>query len=406
MALRKNFKTHHEARTVVFEYVEIFYNRQRIHDSNGGGRSLNKILLNGLHYESNGAGISKYTKMLLKTCIEENYDVDILLRNEFKEKLSVQNLIYANQSINGSKDRIMYEQLKAQKLYKNYELIHFPDYATPVLYKGKKVATIHDMAMYTMRDKYTRMQIITKDILLKNTVKHANRLICDSEFSKKELLKYYPEAEEKATVVYCGIEIPKLEIKSEFEINTLEKYKVEKNNYILYVGTIAPQKNIDNLIKAYVLARQKGLDCKLVIAGKKGWMYNEIFKYVSESKMEDNVIFTDYINDLELEVLYKNAKIFSTISLYEGFGFPPLEAIGREIPVLLSDIDIFKETCGDSALYCNPNDIKNISDNMLKLIEDEELQNKLKLNGQQRLKIFNWSKAAREIYDVYLDVLK
>lgn len=367
---------------------------------------MNKILLNGLHYESHGAGISKYSHMLLKTFIDKNYDVDILIRDEFKDNLFSQNVIYANQNINGSKNRIIYEQLKAQKLYKNYDLIHFPDYATPVLYKGKKIATIHDIAMYTMRDKYTKIQIITKDTLLKNTVKNSDRLICDSEFSKNELIRYYPEAEEKAIVVYCGIEIPKLEIESEFEMDTLEKYNIQKNNYILYVGTIAPQKNIANLIKAYVLSRHNGLECKLVIAGKKGWMYDEIFKYVSETKMEENIIFTDYINDLELEILYKNAKIFSTISLYEGFGFPPLEAIGRDVPVLLSDIEIFKEICGDSALYCNPHDVQNISDNMLKLISDEMLQSTLKLKGKQRLKMFNWNKTAKYIYDIYLDVLK
>lgn len=367
---------------------------------------MNKILLNGLHYESNGAGISKYTKMLLKSFMEENYDVDILVRKELKNNLYAQNIICAKESISSSKNRIIYEQLKSEKLFKNYDLIHFPDYATPMLYKGKKVATIHDMAMYTMRDKYTRMQIITKDMLLRNTVKNASRLICDSEFSSKELLKYYPDAEEKATVVYCGIEIPKIEIKSEFEVNILDKYAIEPNNYILYVGTIAPQKNIHNLIKAYVLSKNKGLDCKLVIAGKKGWMYDDIFKYVSESKMEKNIIFTDYINDFELEVLYRNAKIFSTISLYEGFGFPPLEAIGREIPVLLSDIEIFREICGDAALYSDPYNIKDISDNILKLIGDKDLQNKLKSNGQQRLKLFNWSKTAKEIYDIYLEVLK
>lgn len=344
--------------------------------------------------------------MLLKTFIEKNYEVDILIRDEFKNSLFSQNFIYTNENISGSKNRILYEQLKARKLYKNYDLVHFPDYATPALYKGKKIATIHDMAMYTMRDKYTKMQIITKDILLKNTVKNADRLICDSEFSMKELIRYYPEAEEKSSVVYCGIEIPEFEIKSESEANTLKKYNLEKNNYILYVGTIAPQKNIDNLIKAYVISKQKGLDCKLVIAGKKGWMCDEVFKYVSEMKMEENIIFTDYINDFELEVLYKNAKIFSTISLYEGFGFPPLEAIGRKIPVLLSDIEIFRETCGDAALYCNPHDIQNISDNMLKLISDEGLRSQLKLNGKQRLRIFNWNNTAKKIYDIYLDVLK
>ena len=243
-------------------------------------------------------------------------------------------------------------------------------------------------------------------MVLKNTVKNADRLICDSEFSKKELIRYYPEAEEKSTVVYCGIEIPEFEVESEAEVNIFNKYNIEKNNYILYVGTIAPQKNIDNLIKAYVLSRHNGLECKLVIAGKKGWMYDEIFKYVSEAKMEKDIIFTDYINDLELEILYKNAKIFSTISLYEGFGFPPLEAIGRDVPILLSDIEIFKETCGDAALYCNPYDVQDISDNMLKLISDKELQYKLKLNGKEVLKKFNWNKTAKEIYDIYLEVLK
>ena len=125
-------------------------------------------------------------------------------------------------------------------------------------------------------------------------------------------------------------------------------------------------------------------------------MYDKIFKYVSESKMEGDIIFTDYINDLELEIIYKNAKIFSSISLYEGLGFPPLEAIGRGGHVLLSNIEIFKENCGDSALYFNPNDIKNISVNMLKLIEYEEVENKLKLNGQKRLELFNLSKAAKK----------
>lgn len=367
---------------------------------------MNRILLNGLHYEKSGAGISKYTKMLLKTFVEESYDADVLIRYEFKNTFESSNLICANQNINGSKNRIIYEQLKALKIYNNYDLVHFPDYATPMFYKGKKIATIHDMAMYTMRDKYTKMQIMTKDILMKNTIKNADRLICVSEFSKKELIKYYPEVEEKATVVYSGINIPKYDIEGEFEANTLQKYNIEKDNYILYVGTIAPPKNIHNLIKAYVKACGEGLSCKLVIAGRKGWMYDEIFKYVNETKMEENIIFTDYISDLELEVLYRNTKIFSSISFYEGFGFPPLEALGRGVPVLLSNIDIFKEICKDSALYCDPYDIKNISDNMLKLIGDKALQNKLKSNGEQRIKIFDWSKTAKDIYDIYLDVLK
>lgn len=187
---------------------------------------MSKILLNGLHYESNGAGISKYNHMLLKTFIEENYDVDILIRDEFKHELSSNNLIFANQIINGSKDRIIYEKLKAQKLYKNYDLVHFPDYATPVLYRGKKVATIHDMAMHMMRDKYTVMQNITKNTLLRNTLYSAEKLICVSEFSKEELLNYYPKVEDKIEVIYEGINIPEININTDEKAKVLEKFNI------------------------------------------------------------------------------------------------------------------------------------------------------------------------------------
>lgn len=367
---------------------------------------MSKILLNGLHYNRNGAGISKYTEMLIKKFMEEKYDVDILVREEFRNKLHSNNLIYASRNIDRSKDRIIYEQLKSINLYKQYDVVHFPDYATPVFYKGTKIATIHDMAMYTMKDKYTKMQIITKNIFLKNTVKYADKLICDSEFSKYELIKYFPEAQGKAVVIYCGIEIPKVDISMEETINTLEKYKLKKSNYILYVGTIAPQKNIDNLVKAYMLSKENGMKHKLVIAGKKGWGYESLFNFIKENKLEEDIVVTGYITDKELEVLYRNAAIFSTISLYEGFGFPPLEAIGRNVPVLLSDIEIFRETCGDAAIYCNPNDIKDISNKMLKLIEDDRLQYDLLKNGKQRLKIFNWNKTAKQIYDTYLEILK
>lgn len=366
---------------------------------------MSKILLNGLHYESHGAGISKYTYMLLKTFIEENYDVDILLRDEFKHELSSDNLIFANQIIKVSRDRIIYEQLKSQKLYKNYELVHFPDYATPVLYRGKKVATIHDMAMHTMRDKYTVMQNITKNTLLRNTLHSAEKLICVSEFSKKELLKFYPKVEDKIKVIYEGINIPQIHIDPHEEYKLLEKFNVLKNKYILYVGTIAPHKNIKRLIQAFNHIKNKIPEYKLVIAGKKGWMYNEVFEEVETLNLQNEIIFTDFVSDIDLEVLYKNAALFVSVSLYEGFGFPPLEAMGRNVPVLISDIEIFRETCIDCAMYCNPNEIEDIGAKIIQVLNDKELQKDLIEKASERVKFFDWKKAVKETYDLYLDIL-
>lgn len=366
---------------------------------------MSKILLNALHYETSGAGISKYTEMLLKTFIEEEYDINILIRDEFKQKIVSSNLIFANESINGSKDRIIYEQLKGQKLYKKYELVHFPDYATPVLYKGLKVATIHDMAMHTMRDKYTPMQNITKNILLKNTINSAEKLICISEFSRKELLYYYPKVENKVKVIYEGIHIPKINIGEDENSRILNKFNIVQNKYILYVGTIAPHKNIKKLIQAFKKIINEIPEYKLVIAGKRGWMYDEVFEEVSKLNLESKIIFTDFVSNFELEVLYKNAGLFVSVSLYEGFGFPPLEAMGRNLPALISDIEIFKETCNESVIYCNPNEVEDISIKILKILRNQRLQMDLIEKGKERVKFFNWKNTAEETYKLYLDII-
>ena len=368
---------------------------------------LNKILLNGLHYEKNGAGISKYTQMLIKQFISEKYDVDILIRNEFKNDYDASNVIVSAQDINGSKDRIIYEQIKSKKLYDRYELVHFPDYATPVLYRGYQVATIHDMAMHTMKDKYTRMQNITKNILLKNTIRNADKLICVSEFSKNELIKYYPDAEKRSVVIYEGIEIPNLKIDQDIEGNILKEFGLsgEGTRYILYVGTIAPHKNIKRLISAFGRINHLIPEYKLVIAGKKGWMYSDVFEEVEKLSLSKRVVFTDFADETKLEVLYSNAEIFVSASLYEGFGFPPLEAMIRKIPVLVSDIEIFRETCINVAEYFNPMEIEDIADKMLKLIRDESKKIRLAEAGYERARFFSWEKTARETFEIYKSIL-
>lgn len=366
---------------------------------------MSKILLNGLHYEKNGAGISRYNEMLLKTFIEEKYDIDILLRKELKEKFNSENIIFADKNINSSKNRIIYEQWSSKDLYKKYELIHFPDYATPLFCTSKRIATIHDMAMCTMRSKRTMIQNLTKNILLKETIKNSDRLICVSEFAKKELLEYYPKVENKIRVIYEGINIPDIDISEEYNERILNKFNIKDCKYILYVGTIAPHKNIINLIKAFDYIKQSIPEYKLVIVGKKGWMYNEIFNEVDRLKLNERVIFTGFIDDLELEVLYKNTRLFTTVSLYEGFGFPPLEAMARKVPVVVSNIPVFKEVCGDCVEYCNPYEIEDISMKFEKILKNKTLSEYLRKKGYERVKKFNWKSTAKDTYEVYMEML-
>ncbi|MGO5135444.1 glycosyltransferase family 4 protein [Clostridium butyricum] len=366
---------------------------------------MSRILLNGLHYEKNGAGISRYTHMLLKTFIEENYDVDILVRKQLKNDVDSNKIISSKSNIIGSKDRIIYEQLKAKELYKNYELVHFPDYATPVLYQGKKVATIHDLAMHTMRDRRTFMQNITKNIFLKHTINHSDKLICVSEFAKKELLNYYPKVEKKIEVIYEGVEIRNIDIHIQEERKILHQFNINNSKYILYVGTIAPHKNIKKLIQGFNYITDRITEYKLVIAGGKGWMYEDVFEEVIKLNLQERIVFTNRISDIELEVLYKNAEMFISVSLYEGFGFPPLEAMARKVPVIVSDIEIFKETCGECALYCNPNEIEDIGNKIMKIVDNKVVKNSLIEKASERVKTFNWKETAKKTYDVYCEIL-
>ena len=140
---------------------------------------MTKILVNALQFSPDGAGISKYSHKLAEVIMKNNPNVDVLCRKDMVDKFeNKERLIPID--IKGSSDRIITEQVKLLKLYKNYDIVHFLDYATPALYKGKKIATIHDMAMHTMKDKYTKGQVLTKTTLLKNTIKNADKLICIS----------------------------------------------------------------------------------------------------------------------------------------------------------------------------------------------------------------------------------
>lgn len=365
---------------------------------------MNRILFNGLIYEKNGAGISRYAYKLMETFLQQGYPIDFLVRGDCVDRLMGENVYVVEKNIESSSKRIIEEQIKQLTRYRKYDMIHFPDYATPVFYNGSKVATIHDMAMHTMSDKYTLAQNITKKTLLSATIKGADCLICDSNFAKKELLAYYPQVQHKVEVIPLGIDIQcKQNIRMDEQV--LHKLGI-KQPFLLYVGTIAPHKNIVKLIKAFHQLKKQGQDVQLVIAGKKGWMYDEVFKIVKDRKLEQAVIFTDYISEEILESLYDKALVFVSVSLYEGFGFPPLEAMGRGCPTLVSDIEIFRETCQDAVLYCNPNNEEDIAKQLTYIIEKKELRNQLIEKGLKQVEQFKWKYTAEKVYNVYNTLLE
>lgn len=361
---------------------------------------MDKILFNGLLYSKFGAGISNYTKNLVDNMISKD-NIDFMLSKEVEEKYDSYKNVRFIDEINSSKSRIIYEQLRALNDYKKYEIIHFPDYSTPVLSKCKKVATIHDMAFFTVKECYTKGQVATKKFLLDRTVKNADKLICISKFTYNELKRYYPNVDDdKVEIIHNGFNKPLINYKDV----SLDKFNLD-GDYILFVGTISPSKNLVRLVEAFREVKNIKKDLKLAIVGKNGWKFDEVYKKVEELNLKKDIIFTGYVSNDELETLYKQSIFVVYPSLYEGFGLPPLEALSRKKSVLSSDIPVLKEILGESVFYFNPYNKDDMVKQILNLIDNENYRNSKIELALKTVNLYSWEKCAQQTYNIYEELI-
>jgi len=185
-----------------------------------------------------------------------------------------------------------------------------------------------------------------------------------------------------------------------------KKYGIE-GDYVLYVGTLQPRKNLVRLIEAFniTIKHYNNKTIKLVIAGKKGWMYEEIFEKVKTLGLEKEVIFTGYVADEELPVLYKGAKCFVLVSLYEGFGFPVLEALSFGVPVVVSNVSSLPEIAGNVGVLVDPYDVKDIAQGITKVLRYSNIERQSMIEkGLKQAKKFSWEKCAKETLEVLTEV--
>lgn len=284
------------------------------------------------------------------------------------------------------------------------DLYHSPNYNLNMLGKGKSLMTIHDLNFFTYR-KYSissaRWHYAFK---IKSYAHQVDAITVVSESTKREVLKYMEVPGEKVHVVYNGYSpsFRPLE-ESENTQKVLEKYKIE-GDFILYVGTLEPRKNIEGLIRAYHQCKAKD-DFLLVLAGGKGWKYKHIFRLVEELKLENRVVFTWYVPDSDLPVLYNQASLFVYPSFYEGFGIPPLEAMACGLPVIVSNTTSIPEVVGDAGVYVDPHDVEQISRSIDTVLSDEQLRKGMIGRGLERARLFSWEKTAREILRLYHQIV-
>lgn len=309
-------------------------------------------------------------------------------------------------NFNSNKQRIYYQQIKMSSVLKRdkIDFVHYIDYLVPVLYNEiPYIITIHDLSFYE-KNFFNIYKTLFKRIITKSAIKSATAIICDSNWTRRSIQKMF-NITDKVYTIYLGYNdmYKKLDVQDQQIICKIkDKYGI-KSSYILFVGTVEPRKNLDHLIKAFYKISNSVVH-QLVIVGKKGWRHDNIHRLVRELNMEDRVIFTDYISNLEILYLYNNADVFVYPSIYEGFGIPPLEAMACGCPVVVSNVTSLPEVVGDAAMLVNPFDVDDIANKIYKVVSDRNLNNLLREKSIKQASKFSWEKCATETLDLYLKV--
>lgn len=286
---------------------------------------------------------------------------------------------------------------------KNSDVTHFFNYIVPPFVHGKKVVTVHDMVYKAFPETVRGRTRLMLETGLKKSMKRADIIVTDSEFSRNEIIKYFPEHSGKIRVVPCGVDCRRFRPCENPE--TIEKVKKSleiEGNYFLYVGTIEPRKNLVRMIKAYkVFTKHVKNPPKLVLAGAKGWLCDDIYALVRKLGIDNQVIFTKYVPSENMPILIGGAIAFVFPSLYEGFGMPPLEAMACGVPVLTSGEASLPEVVGDCAVICDAYSVKSIAKGLYRLYKNPDLRKELSRRGHERAGLFTWENSAKKLHAIY-----
>jgi glycosyltransferase involved in cell wall biosynthesis len=301
------------------------------------------------------------------------------------------------------------------------DLIHFTHFNVPIFCPVKFIVTIHDLILtkfktvrattkhpfiYNLKDFFYRL-------VIKSALKKSKKILTVSNFTKSDIIQQFKINPEKIQVIYEGVSNLSKGRDSLFvaKLNkeeVLSDYKISLP-YFLYVGNAYPHKNLEFLIESFLKWNSKNNKFRLVMVGKEDFFYKRVREHalnlVNKNSYENSIIFTGYVPDDKLEIIYQRAMVYIFPSLYEGFGLPPLEALFNSCPVLSSKEASMPEIIQNGALYFDPYDYEDFYNKLNLLVDNEKLRQNIVEQGKKVLKNYNWWECAYQTREAYFQVL-
>ncbi|HEX8143152.1 MAG TPA: glycosyltransferase family 1 protein [Pyrinomonadaceae bacterium] len=285
------------------------------------------------------------------------------------------------------------------------DLFHGTNYEAPLWNRGRTVVTIHDLSLLLHADKHEQRLARRARRRLPLMARSSEMIITATESVKREICEHLRVHAERVAVTPYAPRRSFRPIPLERTVEARRRLGVE-DTFILFVGTIEPRKNLLTLVRAFdEILRHTPLRPQLVIAGREGWMTDDLHSFIERAGIKDRLLLTGYVREEDLAALYSSCRVCVYPSLYEGFGLPPLEAMACGAPVITSNIQTIVETVAEAARLVAPTDAQALAAAIVELLSDEAEARRLSSAGLQRAAQFSWERTARQTLDVYREVL-
>jgi glycosyltransferase involved in cell wall biosynthesis len=287
------------------------------------------------------------------------------------------------------------------------DVFHATDHLLPPLRRSQSVFTVHDLIYLFYPQYHLPLNRWYLTLMMPRFLRRADAIIAVSENTRRDVTRMMGIPAEKMTVIHEGVNPAYHAGIAPAEVARVrQKYQLPER-YILFLGTLEPRKNIGLLLEAYhaLLNRDPSVP-RLVVAGRKGWLFEPVFEKVRALGLGEQVCFTDWVPEADTPPLVAGAEVFAYPSLYEGFGLPPLEAMACGTPVITSTASSLPEVVGDGALLVDPHDAAALAQALERVLADAELRGSLRARAIARARLFTWEAAARQTLAVYQQVLQ
>jgi glycosyltransferase involved in cell wall biosynthesis len=280
------------------------------------------------------------------------------------------------------------------------DVLFIPAHVMPLVCPVPTVVTVHDLGYLHHPETHRPSDRWYLDWTTRRHARMAAHVIADSHATCQDLIQHYGGNPGRISVVYPGRDEALARVEDAGIIAAARQRYGIRGRYLLYLGTLQPRKNLARLVEAFARLQLADNDLQLVLAGKKGWLYEDLFVRVRRLGLDGRVVFAGYVADGDKAALLSGATALVYPSLYEGFGLPILEAMACGVPVLTSNVSSLPEVAGEAALLVDPLNVEAMAAGLSRLVADAGLRRALVERGHAQVRQFSWAGAAEEVLKV------